>query len=81
MRYMILIYQDESKMAAVPKDAVTQMSSAYVDYTEAMKKAGTVNKEAVANLPEAKGTPVFLTQDQIAKHQQYLLENWEQAVE
>ena len=40
MRYMILIYQDESKMAAVPKDAVTQMSSAYVDYTEAMKKAG-----------------------------------------
>ena len=35
----------------------------------------------VANLPEAKGTPVFLTQEQIAKQQQYLLENWEQAVE
>jgi hypothetical protein len=24
---------------------------------------------------------VFLTQEQIEKHQQYLLENWEQAVE
>jgi putative spermidine/putrescine transport system substrate-binding protein len=48
---------------------------------DAMVKAGTVDKEAMANLPEAKGTPVFLTQEQLAKHQQYLLENWEQAVE
>jgi putative spermidine/putrescine transport system substrate-binding protein len=48
---------------------------------EAMVEAGTVDKEAVANLPEAKGTPVFLTQEQLAKHQQHLLENWEQAVE
>jgi putative spermidine/putrescine transport system substrate-binding protein len=48
---------------------------------DAMVEAGTVDKEAVANLPEAKGTPVFLTQEQLAKHQQHLLENWEQAVE
>jgi hypothetical protein len=46
-----------------------------------MVAAGTVDKKAVANLPEAKGTPVFLTQDQFAQQQQYLLENWEQAVE
>ena len=48
---------------------------------DAMVAAGTVDKAAVANLPEVKGTPVFLTQDQLAKNQQYLLENWEKAVE
>ena len=48
---------------------------------DAMVAAGTVDKEAVANLPDAKGTPVFLTQEQLAKHQEYLLGNWEQAVE
>ena len=48
---------------------------------EAMVAAGTVDKEALANLPEAKGTPVFLTQEQFTQQQQYLLENWEKAVE
>jgi putative spermidine/putrescine transport system substrate-binding protein len=48
---------------------------------EAMVEADTADKEALANLPEAKGTPVFLTQEQLAKQQEYLLENWEQAVE
>jgi putative spermidine/putrescine transport system substrate-binding protein len=48
---------------------------------DAMIEAGTVDQEAVANLPEVKGEPVFLTQDQLAAQQQYLLENWEQAVE
>jgi putative spermidine/putrescine transport system substrate-binding protein len=48
---------------------------------DAMVAAGTVDKEALANLPEAKGTPVFLTLDQLAKHQEYLLENWDKAVE
>ena len=48
---------------------------------EAMIEAGTVDKEALANLPEVTGDPVFLTQDQIEQHQQYLLEHWEQAVE
>ena len=48
---------------------------------DAMIEAGTVDQEAVANLPEVKGDPTFLTQDQLAKAQQYLLENWEQAVE
>jgi putative spermidine/putrescine transport system substrate-binding protein len=48
---------------------------------DAMIAAGTVDQEAVANLPEIKGEPTFLTQEQIEKAQQYLLENWEQAVE
>jgi putative spermidine/putrescine transport system substrate-binding protein len=48
---------------------------------DAMMKAGTVDEEAVKALPEVKGTPVFLTQDQLKKDQQYLLEHWEQAVE
>jgi putative spermidine/putrescine transport system substrate-binding protein len=48
---------------------------------DAMVAAGTADQEAVANLPEVKGTPVFLTQEQIAAQQQSLLENWEKAVE
>jgi putative spermidine/putrescine transport system substrate-binding protein len=48
---------------------------------EAMVEAGTADEAAHANLPEAKGTPVFLTQDQLAQHQQYLLESWDKAVE
>jgi putative spermidine/putrescine transport system substrate-binding protein len=48
---------------------------------DAMIEAGTVDQEAVANLPEVKGEPTFLTQEQIEKAQQYLLESWEQAVE
>ena len=48
---------------------------------EAMVDAGTADQEAVANLPAPKGTPVFLTQEQIEQQQQYLLEHWEQAVE
>ena len=48
---------------------------------EAMVEAGTVDKEALANLPEVTGDPVFLTQEQIEQHQQHLLEHWEQAVE
>ena len=48
---------------------------------DAMIKAGTVDKAALANLPTVQGKPVFLTQDQLKKNQQYLLEHWEQAVE
>ena len=32
-------------------------------------------------LPEVKGTPVYLTQQQIQRQQKYLLEHWNQAVE
>jgi hypothetical protein len=46
-----------------------------------MMAAGTADQAAVANLPEVKGEPTFLTQDQLAAQQQYLLEHWEQAVE
>ena len=46
-----------------------------------MIAAGTADQEAAAKLPAPEGTPVFLTQEQIEKNQQYLLEHWEQAVE
>jgi putative spermidine/putrescine transport system substrate-binding protein len=48
---------------------------------EAMMKAGTADQDAVANLPELEGNPVFLTQEQQAAAQEYLLEHWDQAVE
>jgi hypothetical protein len=40
MRYMMLIYGDESKMAAPTPGAATSMSAAYVSYTDALKSAG-----------------------------------------
>lgn len=48
---------------------------------DAMAKAGTVNQDAVAALPEAKGTPVYLTQEQINTQQKLLLEQWDQAIQ
>jgi hypothetical protein len=40
MQYLLMIYGNEARMAAAPTEAVTQMSAAYVAYTEALKKAG-----------------------------------------
>ena len=40
MKYMLLIFNDEAKMKAVPKDDVNKMLPAYTAYTEAMKTAG-----------------------------------------
>lgn len=40
MQYMFLIYVDEARMAATPKEDVTKMMPAYFAYTEAMMKAG-----------------------------------------
>jgi putative spermidine/putrescine transport system substrate-binding protein len=48
---------------------------------DAMVKAGTVDKDAVAALPEAKGTPVYLTQEQINTQQKLLMEHWDQAIQ
>ena len=48
---------------------------------EAMTKAGTVDKAAVAALPTIDGKPVYLTQAQLAEAQKYLLEHWDQAVQ
>src|SRR5690606_814108 len=48
---------------------------------QAMVDAGTVDQDALANLPKVTGDPVFLTLEQTEKAQQYLLEHWEQAVE
>ena len=47
---------------------------------DAMVKAGTVDKDAVAALPVAKGTPVYLTQDQINTQQKVLMDRWDQAI-
>jgi hypothetical protein len=40
MRYMMMIYGDESKMTRQPAEGVTKMSAAYVAYTKALKEAG-----------------------------------------
>lgn len=48
---------------------------------EAMVKAGTADQAAQAALPEAKGTPVYLTQEQFDAQQNYLIENWDEAVQ
>ncbi len=47
----------------------------------AMEKAGTIDKAALAALPEVKGKPVYMTQQQIQDQQKYLLEHWNQAVQ
>jgi putative spermidine/putrescine transport system substrate-binding protein len=48
---------------------------------DVMTKAGTVDKTALAALPVAKGTPVVLTQAELAAGQTYLLANWTKAVQ
>jgi hypothetical protein len=40
MKYMLLIYGDEEKMRAIPKEDASKMMPAYIAYTEALKKAG-----------------------------------------
>jgi hypothetical protein len=40
MKYMLLIYGDEEKMRAIPKEDASKMMPAYAAYTEALKKAG-----------------------------------------
>ena len=48
---------------------------------DAMVEAGTVDSEAVASLPEVVGTPVTLTLEQQEAAQEYLLANWDKAVQ
>jgi putative spermidine/putrescine transport system substrate-binding protein len=48
---------------------------------DAMTKAGTVDKAALAKLPEVNGKPVVLTQGQLKKAQAYLQEHWDQALQ
>lgn len=48
---------------------------------DAMAEAGTVDKAAMAALPAAKGTPVYLTQAQIEVQQKSLMESWDQAMQ
>jgi hypothetical protein len=40
MKYMLLIYNDEEKVRAIPKEDANKMLPAYIAYTEALKKAG-----------------------------------------
>jgi hypothetical protein len=40
MKYMLLIYGDEEKMRAIPKEDASKMLPAYFAYTEALRKAG-----------------------------------------
>ncbi len=47
---------------------------------DAMEKAGTLDKTAFAALPQASGTPVFLTDAQSTKAKDYLTANWAKAV-
>jgi len=47
---------------------------------EAMTKAGTIDAAAHAALPQAQGTPVFLTPEQENKAKTYLAANWANAV-
>ena len=43
MQYLLMIYGNEAGMQAASKDQVTQMSAAYMAYTEAMKQAGVIH--------------------------------------
>ena len=47
---------------------------------EAMRKAGTIDAAALAKLPEAQGSAVYLTEAQSAKAKDYLSANWAKAV-
>ena len=46
----------------------------------AMTAAGSVDTAAAAALPPVKGTPVFMSDDQAAKANAYLKDNWSQAI-
>jgi putative spermidine/putrescine transport system substrate-binding protein len=48
--------------------------------TEAMTKAGTVDKTALSALPPTTGTPVLLTQQQSDKAAAFLKDNWAKSV-
>jgi putative spermidine/putrescine transport system substrate-binding protein len=47
---------------------------------EAMTKAGTVDKTALAALPKLTGTPVILTQEQSDKAAAFLKDNWSKSI-
>jgi putative spermidine/putrescine transport system substrate-binding protein len=47
---------------------------------DAMIKAGTVDKTALAALPTTQGTPVFITPAQSDKAKTYLADNWAKTV-
>jgi hypothetical protein len=40
MKYLLLMYQNETAMQNLPKEAAREMHGAYMAYTDAMKKAG-----------------------------------------
>jgi len=40
MQYLLMIYGEEARQSAAPKEATTQMNAAYTAYTKAMREAG-----------------------------------------
>ena len=42
MQYLLMIYNDESKLQAASQTDITKMSAAYGAYTEALKQAGVI---------------------------------------
>jgi hypothetical protein len=42
MQYLLMIYNDESKLQAATSTDITKMSAAYGAYTEALKQAGVI---------------------------------------
>jgi hypothetical protein len=40
MQYLLMIYNDEERARAIPKDDMNKMLPAFTAYTEALKKAG-----------------------------------------
>ena len=57
MKYMLLIYGNETGMLAASQEKAGQMMAAYGAYTEAMKKAG-VHVDSSRLRPTASGTTV-----------------------
>ena len=60
MRYMMLIYLDETQMQRAPAEGVTKMSAAYTAYTKALKEAS-VWRAGDALQPTRTATSVRLT--------------------
>ena len=57
MRYLCLIYDDESKMTARPKDQADTMNAEYYEFTNSIKQGGQyVGGEALQ--PTSTATPV-----------------------
>jgi hypothetical protein len=60
MQYLLMIYNDESKLQAASSNDITKMSAAYGAYTEALKQAGVI-RGGERLKPSATATTVRIT--------------------